>query len=352
MLREPKSKMTALVVNCSAPHYSLGAEKLADWLRQEGHNVECAGGDPGMFIVGYDLVAVSVVFSWHAEIALEAALRAKREGAEVWAGGPGLYALRGWFEERSGIKPQWKPDARFEHQRGNYKMVYAVRGCAGEYIASLQRFHPCEWCIVPKVEGTRYTLDEGFQPAPVLLDNNLSGQPVPTQEHIIAKYMESGVPLRDANSGFEPSVFDEGTLARWDRILQGPWRFGFDHSREYESAKRMATMLKDYKPNRKRVYVMVGNETVQACYERCRQVIEWGCEPHCQFEMPLDALDKDDDSRWNASFVAKYQERGWTIGLGRDFCRFFNRFLWRNMSLAEYAPRIGEVAPFKGMIAA
>ena len=38
---------TALVVNCSAKHYNLGAAKLAGWLRAEGWAVTEHAGDPG-----------------------------------------------------------------------------------------------------------------------------------------------------------------------------------------------------------------------------------------------------------------------------------------------------------------
>lgn len=40
---------TALVVNCSAPHYNLGAAKLANWLAGQGYVVERCDGDPGLF---------------------------------------------------------------------------------------------------------------------------------------------------------------------------------------------------------------------------------------------------------------------------------------------------------------
>lgn len=84
--------MKALVVNCSHPHYNLGAEKLALYLTAEGHDVTRFGGHPGVFLFGYDLVCVSVVFSWHAELARDVALAATEMGSIVWAGGPGLYA--------------------------------------------------------------------------------------------------------------------------------------------------------------------------------------------------------------------------------------------------------------------
>ncbi len=82
----------AMVINCSAPHYNLGARKLADWLAKQGYAVTPAEGDPGMWGLGADLVCLSVIFSWHAPLARQITLRVKDQ-AEVWAGGPGLFAL-------------------------------------------------------------------------------------------------------------------------------------------------------------------------------------------------------------------------------------------------------------------
>ena len=36
----------------------------------------------------------------------------------------------------------------------------------------------------------------------------------------------------------------------------------------------------------------------------------------------------------------------WTYQKGRDFCRYYNRFLWRSIPLREYSNRAGERPPF------
>jgi hypothetical protein len=81
----------------------------------------------------------------------------------------------------------------------------------------------CWFCIVPKIEGSDFTFDWDFQPAPVLCDNNLSALPVEYQEHIIRRYQETGVRLMDAQSGFENLVAAGGVgvghkLSRLDLI--------------------------------------------------------------------------------------------------------------------------------------
>lgn len=316
--------MRVAVVNCSPGHYNLGALKLADWLQEQGHSVDAYRGDPGMFALGYDLVCLSVIFSWNAPTARDIAMRV-RDYSDVWAGGPGLFALAHWWEKETGISAQRGLDWRFERQRGDYKATFASRGCPVN----------CWFCIVPKVEGVEFTLDPEFQPAPILCDNNLSALPAEYQEHIIARYQASGVPLKDANSGFEPMTFDEDTYRRWKPILRGPWRFALDEMRELEDVRRMMAILKDEKSKRKRVYVLIGNEPIEACYERALKVLEWGGEPYCQPLLPLNYL--------GGPIRARHD---WTEQLLRDFARYFNRFLWKYVPLSEYSNRKGETPPF------
>lgn len=318
--------MKATIINCSAPHYNLGAAKLADWLRSQGYAVDCYSGDPGLFVYGYDLVCLSVIFSWHAPIAANIARRV-RGNVEVWAGGPGLFALWKWWKDETGIPMQRGIDARFEHQRGRYKMTFASRGCPVN----------CSFCIVPRLEGLDFTLDWDFIPAPVLCDNNLSALPVVFQEHIIKRYQETNTKLGDANSGFEPRYFNEDTYRRWKPILRGAWRFAFDEMREAAAVEQMMQILKDESSKRKRVYVLIGNEPIAACYERAMKVIEWGGEPYCQYVLPLN---------WLGDPAALRPRFDWTYQRGRDFARYFNRFLWKYVSLREYNNRKGEAPPF------
>jgi hypothetical protein len=314
------------IVNCSAPHYNLGACKLADWWREQEADVMLSEGDPGLFGLDADIVCLSVIFSWHAPRAREIALR-MRDRAVVWCGGPGMFALASWWRRETGLEIVRGLDRRFDHQRGHYRMTFASRGCPVN----------CSFCIVPRLEGITFTLDPDFIPAPILCDNNLSALPVAYQEHILARYTAFGVPLLDANSGFEPRTFDADTYQRWRGTLRGPWRFAFDEGREAEDVRRMLAILQDEPARRKRVYVLVGNEPLAACYERAMQVIAWGGEPFCQFFKPLNWLGDERQLR------PRYD---WTVQQGKDFCRYFNRYLWRSVPIGAYRPRHGEPPPF------
>jgi hypothetical protein len=316
----------ALVVNCST-QFNLGAAKLANWLEGEGWQVDRARGDPGMFTLGYDLVALSVMFSWNAPMARDIAVRV-RDRAEVWAGGPGLFALKSWWKRETGFEPHIGLDHRFEYQRGDYLMTFASRGCPVD----------CWFCIVPKLEGTTFTLNWWFQPAPILCDNNLSALPVDFQDHVIARYEQAEMVLRDANSGFEPLTFDGDTYERWRSILRGPWRFALDDMTELEQVHRMMEVLCDVARKRKRVYVLIGNEPMEACYERALKVLEWGGEPFCQPFIPLNSLNGVPKARFD-----------WSVQTLRDFARYYNRYLWKYVPIWDYSNRKDEQAPLRSL---
>jgi hypothetical protein len=280
-----------------------------------------------------------VIFTWHAPTARQIALRVKGN-SDVWAGGPGLFRLDKWWTEQTGLKAHHGLDQRFERQRGNYLMTFASRGCPG--MGPVEQPKPCSFCIVWRLEGINFTLDWDFHPAPVLCDNNLSALPVDFQEHIIRRYQETETPLKDANSGFEPHTFDEGTYRRWKPILKGAWRFAFDTWEEAPALERMMTkVLKDEPARKKQVYVLAGNEEIQSCYERAQKVIEWGGEPYCQIVRPLDWLGGPHPMKFN-----------WTEQLGRDFMRFYNSraHIWRNTDLRDYRPRTNDAPPFKRIL--
>ena len=316
----------ALVVNCSAPHYNLGARKCADWLGDEW-DVDYQDGDPGMFGGKPDLVALSVIFSWHAPIAAEIAHR-YRGIADIWCGGPGMFVLGKWWKDETGLECVRGLDSRFEKQRGEYRMTFASRGCPVG----------CYFCIVPKLEGLEFTLNWDFQPAPILCDNNLSALPDDFQEHILRRYQETGTRLGDANSGFEPRTFTEDTYQRWKPYLRGPWRFAFDTFDEEKWVQPMMGILKGESKGRKQVYCLIGNEPFEQCYYRFQKIIEWGGEPYCQPVMPLNAL-----SRENIKVAF-----GWTHQGLKDFARWSNRHIWRSVPLREYEPRVGE-RPFSNI---
>lgn len=255
---------------------------------------------------------LSIAFTWKLNEARDRARWYRALGYKVRAGGPATFRPHGYLADCVDELGGDIPDAIRFH---NPVATIASRGCPVG----------CSFCIVPKMEGRAFTLLPDFPVRPVLCDNNLSGLPPEYQDYIIDRYIAEGVPLLDANSGFEPRTFDRAVYERWRKINRGPWRFAYDDLQEREYVRAVMVMLKDVSPRKKRVYVLIGNEPFDACMQRIREVIEWGGEPHCQPFMKLNALEKIPHARFD-----------WTVQKLVDVARWANRRIWRYAPFSEY----------------
>jgi hypothetical protein len=254
---------------------------------------------------------LSVAFTWKLAHAYQRAVWYRAEGYRVRAGGPGVFTRKQFLADVAEIGGEVS-DAVARH---NPMATIASRGCPVG----------CWFCIVPKMEGRDFTLLPDFPVRPVLCDNNLSALPVDFQRHIIERYRRAGIPLLDANSGFEPQTFDADCYARWDEINKGPWRFAYDEQKERTEVERVMHMLRGVPAKRKRVYVLIGNEPVAACLERLNEVIGWGGEPHAQPYIKLNALEKKAHLRFD-----------WSEQMLRDIARWANRRHWRYTKFEGY----------------
>jgi hypothetical protein len=278
------------------------------------------GGQKNMKWVGglaewqdHDTVYLSVAFTWKIPEAIDRAVyHSHFFGRKVVAGGPALFQtqMRRLIEPVAEYQEDF-PDAVTYH---NPQATFASRGCDVG----------CSFCIVPAMEGKTFTLLPEFPVRPILCDNNLSALPIEYQRHIVARYKAAGVPLLDANSGFEPKTFTPDVLELWRQINRGPWRFAFDESGEREDVHRCLKMLKGV-PGKKRVYVLIGNEPFDACMQRIREVVELGGEPHVQPVMRLNALEKLPWVRYD-----------WTVQRLRDVARWANGFAYKRAPFKEY----------------
>lgn len=273
-----------------------------------------------------DTVYMSVAFTWLLDAAFNKAVWHRACGRKVVAGGPALFLVKMQhvLADVAEVRDSY-PDAIKYH---NPDATFASRGCPVG----------CWFCIVPKMEGEEFTLIPDFTVRPILCDNNLSALPWDYQLHIIERYQAEGVPLLDANSGFEPRTFDEFVFLRWSRINRGPWRFAYDDMAEREEVRKVMRMLRSWnvRPSNQRVYVLIGNEPFDACMGRIREVIEWGGEPHVQPYIKLNAMEKVPHVRFD-----------WTVQKLRDVARWSNGFVWRKAAFAEYDRHRRTVAPEK-----
>ena len=260
-----------------------------------------------------DTVYISVAFTWKIDAAYEKAQFAKAQGLKVVIGGPSL-ALNQNRERLQGIAEYRKDykDAIFRH---NPMATFSSRGCD----------QTCPNCIVPFLEGRTFTLIPEFPVRPILCDNNLSFLPAEYQEYVIKRYEETNTPLLDANSGFEPRTFTEDVYQRWKRINRGPWRFAYDDMKEREYVLRVMKMLNGVAANKKRVYVLIGNEPFVECMQRIEETIANGCEPHVQPCMKLNARERRPWVRFD-----------WTEQKLKDVARWANGFIWRKAPFVEY----------------
>lgn len=260
-----------------------------------------------------DTAFLSVVFTWDLPDAYARAVWYRAMGYKVRAGGPALFTkkaqdvLEGVAEIGGNI-----PDTLLRH---NPMATIASRGCPVG----------CSFCSVPWMEGKTFTLLPDFIPRPVLCDNNLSALPGDYQDHIIARYRATEVPLLDANSGFEPATFSEEVWRRWQPINRGAWRFAYDETKEGADVERVTKMLADVSPRRKQVYTLIGNEPFEACMHRICQVIGWGCEPYAQPVMQLNTLTKDPRVRFD-----------WTRPRLKAVQRWVNGRFWKFTDFAGY----------------
>ena len=262
-----------------------------------------------------DTAYLSVAFTWRLNDAYSRACWYRQAGYKVRAGGPGIFTRKHFLADVAEIGGDY-PDAVAKH---NPMATFASRGCPVG----------CWFCIVPKMEGKAFTLLPDFTPRPVLCDNNLSALPGDYQDHIVARYRAAGVPLLDANSGFEPRTFDEAVFARWREINRGPWRFAYDDQAERSYVERVMQMLRDESPRKKQVYTLIGNEPKAACLECIQEVIAWGGEPYAQPYIKLNALERKPNVRfdWTARELTRVQ-------------RWVNGRFWKYTSLEAYNPSI------------
>lgn len=262
-----------------------------------------------------DTAYLSVAFTWRLGDAFSRAAWYRQAGYRVRAGGPGIFTRKHYLADVAEIGGE-APDAIARH---NPMATMASRGCPVG----------CWFCIVPKMEGKTFSLLPDFPVRPVLCDNNLSALPADYQLHIIDRYERAGVPLLDANSGFEPRTFDDEVFARWRRVNRGPWRFAYDDQAERPYVERVMKMLSGVRARRKQVYTLIGNEPVASCLERIREVIAWGGEPYAQPFIKLNALERRPHVRFD-----------WTERELKRVQRWVNGRFWKYATLEEYSSSI------------
>lgn len=324
--------MRALLVDASKDrktrgwHYNLALAKAANWFRAQGGSVDFATTETFSAAGAYDVVFVSAIFSWHVEAALHMAEWARQDGARVEVGGPGFFALTAKAKER-GFDAVVSIDQRFDRVPGAYDAVFWSRGCPA-YNCALG--YPKDGsepvCLVPKLEGSRSTLYADVTPAAMILDNNLSALPRRHQELIVEKTLAAGFVKVDCNSGFEPASFKPETASLWQRLPLVAWRFAYDEVAERKQVLKVIEILDGIGVKRRRmsIYCIAGNEPVEACEQRVREIREWKCIPVVQRRRPLDYLGGPLPTihDWTERKLIDFQRWGNRLSYAMPFARY------------------------------
>lgn len=316
--------MKVLLVDASHPtrkgagwYYNLGLAKAENWWRSQGADVRRATPPVFMFDVqGVDLAFVSAIFSWHVLTALSVADSLRGQGIKVEVGGPGFFAL-GDLAKSWGFQAQSRVDDRFDRAPGTYQAVFWSRGCpAKNCTLGYPRDGSKPICLVPEMEGSRFSLYHEVTPAPILLDNNLSALPRRHQETIVERTLAYGFRKVDCNSGFEPRSFRPETASLWSRLPLIAWRFAYDELAERKAVLRMIEILDSIGVKRRKlhIYCLAGNEPVRDCEERVLEIRRWKCLPVVQRRRPLD---------WTGGSLPTLHD--WTERKLVDFQRWGNR---------------------------
>lgn len=319
--------MKVLLINASAPAYNLALAKARNYWQEQGVVVEESSSVPDLFAKEFGIVWLSAIFSWHVPELIRQALIALKAGLVVEVGGPGTFGLQREISEQTGLTAQSTPDPRFERHPGSYKAVFWSRGCPAKNCSlGFPRDGRAAVCSVPEMEGWKFTLYDHVTPAPIILDNNLSALPASHQRLIIDRTLECGFAKVDANSGFEPRSFKFETAERWKKLPLVAWRFAYDELAERDAVIRMMDILDAVGISRKKrhIYCLAGNEPVEACEQRVREIQSWGSLPIVQRRRPLN---------WMAGPLPTIHD--WSEQKLIDFQRWGNR-LSGAMPFSEY----------------
>jgi hypothetical protein len=314
----PLTAGTALLTACS-PGYNLGLDKLGTWLRSLGWKVAfnpLTNAVPG----GFDLYAFSVIFTWDLP-ALALAVKAVPSGADSWIGGPAASAMPTWVEEHTGVVPIVGPDPRFERQQGEYKWCRTTRGCPVG----------CYFCIVPKIDGTTMLEYPDFNPAPVVVDDNILRSSWRHQRLVVERLAAADFKSIDFNSGFEPLFFEQKHVDLYGQLPLKYWRIAFDEIKEAPEVERAIRLLRANDVPSKKIfcYVLAGNEPFADCLWRAQKVVEWGGEPRIQMMKPLTWLQP-------RKAVWINPKHDWTQELSINFPRYWYSYAWRRVEWEDW----------------
>lgn len=261
--------------------------------------------------INHNIAYLSVVFSWQLPKAHKEAMKLKKDGYIVIAGGPAVAYNRQYLADVAhiggSIPVLW---------RHNPEATFTTRGCPRR----------CEYCIVHSIEPKYIELDD-WPIHPIICDNNIM---ISSDKHfnsVIDKLKPlSGV---DFNQGLDARFMTQQRADRLAELDLYVVRLAWDNiklEKRYLDAFQM--LRKAGIPARKvRTYVLIGyKDTPEDALYRLDTVRKLGAWPNPMRYQPLDELKRN-------SYIAP----NWTDRQLKDYMRYWSKLAYLgNVPFSEY----------------
>ena len=248
-----------------------------------------------------DPAYVSAVFSWNKQKAYMRCVYYKSLGYHVRCGGQAVAMNQYMFDD---FDTSGSINALSHH---NPDAVFTSRGC----------IRNCSFCLVPKLEGALYELDE-WDVKPIICDNNLLATSQAHFDKVIDRLVESGLKGIDFNQGLDARILTDHHAMQLARLPKDTFtRLAFDNiasERLYLKAFDKLTKA-GVRPSQIRTYVLIGyKDTPEDAEYRLEKVRSLGALPSPMRYQPIDAEKRN-----------CYVDDNWTEDLLKKYTRYYSR---------------------------
>jgi hypothetical protein len=260
-----------------------------------------------------DTAFISSVFSWNLQKTYMRCIFYKSVGYKVRVGGQNVIMNPEIFRE---FDTGGEVDALKHH---NPDAVFTSRGC----------IRHCRFCLVPKLEGKLYELDD-WEVKPIICDNNLLACSQSHFDKVIDRLIEKHLIGIDFNQGLDARLLTDYHAQRFaelpkDTIIRLAWD-NISTEKLYLNAFQKLIDA-GIRHNQIRTYVLIGyNDTPEDALYRLEKIKSLGALPNPMRYQPLDIQKKN-----------SYVGDNWTNELLVSYMRYWSNFrFYSNLSFNEF----------------
>ena len=242
-----------------------------------------------------DTAYVSAVFSWNKQKAYMRCVYYKSLGYHVRCGGQAVAMNQYMFDD---FDTSGSINALSHH---NPDAVFTSRGC----------IRNCSFCLVPKLEGALYELDE-WDVKPIICDNNLLATSQAHFDKVIDRLVESGLKGIDFNQGLDARILTDHHAMQLARLPKDTIiRLAWDNIATEKVYLECFSRLKGFgiKPVQIRTYVLIGyKDTPEDALYRLEKVRSLGVLPNPMRYQTLDAEKRNEyvGDNWTNELLTRY----------------------------------------------